>query len=161
MNARYGSLRALALLGATLGIVVWGLPSMTGAQEPPNPMQTRTPIGSPEFWPWDAAGVFQRNEQTATSLVVYVDGNRCASFSPQEIATDAPGSPLATLNRAYHEYQRNHLRWDDPLRAIAGQRRKVQVVGFDASGRRSQTVFFVPVTAADNGFGLNCDALRH
>jgi hypothetical protein len=123
-------------------------------------MQTKTPIGAQDFWPWDAAGVFQRGESTATSLVVYVDGNRCTAFSPQQIATDTPGSPLALLNRAYHESQRNHLRPDDPLRNISGQRRRVQVIGYDSSGHRSQTSFFVPVTAGDNG-AFGCDALRH
>jgi len=153
--------RTFALLGASLAIALASSPGPLEAQEPPNPMQTKAPIGSPDFWPWDAAGVFKRDEATATSLVVFVDGDRCVTFSPQDIATDAPGSPLALLNRAYHDYQRNHLRWDDPLRSIAGQRHRVQVIGYDSGGRRSQTVFFTPITVGDYGSPLSCDALRH
>jgi hypothetical protein len=154
-------LRNLLLLGVIVGFGAWPTCVAGQGMEPPNPMQTKAPIGAPDFWPWDAAGVFARSEQTATTLVVYIDGNRCTAFSPQEIATDTPGSPLATLNRAYHEFQRNHLRWDDPLRNIAGQRRKVHVVGYDSSGHRSQTDFFTPITSGDAGLALNCDALRH
>src|ERR1700686_4642768 len=97
-----------ALLGASLAIAFASPPKSLAAQEPPNPMQTKTPIGSSDFWPWDAAGVFKRDEATATSLVVYVDGDRCATFSPQDIATDAAGSRRALLNRAAHNYQCNH-----------------------------------------------------
>jgi hypothetical protein len=120
--------------------------------DPPDPSRTPIPVGAPDFWPWSAAGEFTRDEYSATTLVIVLDGRLCATIPPQVTATDSLPRGLAILNRSYYDsMHRVGLQRDDTF-----SRHQVTVSGTDSSGRRSDVTFFT----SRNG-GLNsCSDLR-
>jgi len=121
------------------------------AADPPDPSRSPIPVGAPDFWPWSAVGDFVRDEYTATTLVIVLDGRPCATIPPQYTATVSLPRALAILNRAYYDSRRR----TGFEQNNGSSRHQVFVTGIDSSGRRSEVRFF----AHDAGL-ISCSDLR-